>query len=216
MNGAVTVAFVDDHPILLKGLSAIFSLEKSLNIVALGSTADDIVQITETHRPNVLITDLSMPGDVFSAISMISRLYPSTRAIVFTAFSSIDAVLKALDAGATGFVLKGGRVEEITEAVNSVMRGEMFITRQYAGQVLGGLRDREARSRKETVINLNVREKQIIALLMQAQTNREIAIALRISEKTVKYYMSILMHKLNARNRLEVVIAAQKADALHA
>lgn len=197
-------------------MAAIFALEPGLEIVAVGDSADDVLDIAEKHRPDILITDLSMPGNVFGAISKISRLYPETHAIVFTAFSSTESVLKALEAGATGFVLKGGRVEEIMEAVSAVMRGEMFITKQYAGQVLGGLRDREARARLDSAIKLSVREKQIIALLMQAQTNREIAESLRISEKTVKYYMSILMNKLNARNRLEVVIAAQKSESLHA
>ena len=94
------------------------------------------------------------------------------------------------------------------------MRGEMYITKQYAGQVLGGLRNREARNRLSSAIRLSVREKQIIGHLMHARTNREIASALLISEKTVKYYMSGLMTKLNARNRLEVVFAAQKNGGL--
>jgi DNA-binding NarL/FixJ family response regulator len=126
----------------------------------------------------------------------------------------VDSVLKALDAGATGFVLKGGRIEEVIEAVESVMRGEMYITKQYAGQVLGGLRNREARTRLNNAIRLSVREKQIIGHLMHARTNREIAEALFISEKTVKYYMSGLMTKLNCRNRLGVVVAAQQSGGL--
>ncbi len=214
MRDTVRIAFVDDHPVLLKGMAAIFDAEEGLNIVAQGESAEAAIEIAATHKPDVLITDLSMPGNVFGAISEISSKYQDTRVVVFTAFSSVDSVLKALDAGATGFVLKGGRIEEVIEAVDAVMRGEMYITKQYAGQVLGGLRNREARNRLNNAIRLSVREKQIIGHLMHARTNREIADALFISEKTVKYYMSGLMTKLNCRNRLGVVVAAQQSGGL--
>lgn len=195
-------------------MAAVFAFEPGFEVVAEGVSADEALDIVSRHRPDVLFMDLSMPGDVFAAISEISRAQASTHVVVFTAFSSVDSVLKALEAGATGFVLKGGRVEEVIEAVEAVMRGEMFITKQYAGQVLGGLRNKTTRARVGRAIKLSVREKQIVGHLMHARTNREIASELLISEKTVKYYMSSLMTKLNARNRLEVVFAAQKSGSL--
>ena len=91
-----------------------------------------------------------------------------------------------------------------------VLAGQMFVTRQYASQVMNGLRDRARRQALDEAIKLNVREKQIIGHLMQARTNREIAAELHISEKTVKHYMTGLMLKLKARNRDEVVIAARQ------
>jgi DNA-binding NarL/FixJ family response regulator len=214
MREKVRIAFVDDHPVLLKGMAAIFAAEQWMDIVAQGDSAQAAIDIASKQRPDVIITDLSMPGNVFGAISEISSTYPETHVVVFTAFSSVDSVLKALDAGATGFVLKGGRIEEVLEAVEAVMRNEMYITKQYAGQVLGGLRNREARARMNNAVRLSVREKQIVGHLMQARTNREIADALLISEKTVKYYMSGLMTKLNCRNRLGVVVAAQQSGSL--
>lgn len=214
MSDAIRIAFVDDHPVLLKGMAAVFACEEGLEIVAEGESADAALEVVARHKPDVLITDLSMPGNVFGAITEISRTYPQTHVVVFTAFSSVDSVLKALDAGATGFVLKGGRIEEVIEAVSAVMRGELYITKQYAGQVLGGLRSREARERLNNAIRLSVREKQIVGHLMHARTNREIASELLLSENTVKYYMTGLMAKLNARNRMEVVLAAQKSGSL--
>lgn len=211
MKDSFRIAFADDHPVLLKGMASIFASEQNLDVVAEGASADAAMEIVETHRPDVLITDLSMPGDVFAMISRVSRTFPDVHVIVLTAFSSADSVLKALDAGATGFVLKGGRVEEIIEAVETVMRGELYITKQFASQVLGGLRDKEARSRLSNAIRLSVREKQIIGHLMQARTNREIANHLSISEKTVKYYMSGLMTKLNAKIDLRSYLPPRKA-----
>lgn len=214
MANVVRIAFVDDHPVLLKGMSALFAYEPGYEIVAQGVSADDALEIARRHRPDVLFMDLSMPGNVFAAIGELSQTLPETHVVVFTAFSSFDSVLKALEAGATGFVLKGGRCEEVLEAVEAVMRGELFITKQYAGQVLGSLRNKNARHSLDKAVKLSVREKQIVAHLMNARTNREIASELLISEKTVKYYMSSLMTKLNARNRLEVVFAAQRAGSL--
>jgi DNA-binding NarL/FixJ family response regulator len=135
---------------------------------------------------------------------------PQTKVVVFTAYCSIDSALKALDAGATGFVLKGSPSSELFEAIDMVMSGQMFVTREYASQVMNGLRDRARKQALNEAIKLNVREQQIVGHLMQARTNREIAAELRISEKTVKHYMTGLMAKLKARNRVEVVIAARQ------
>ena len=122
--------------------------------------------------------------------------------------------MRALDAGATGFVLKSSPVDEIFVAVESVMREELFITGQYASQVMSGLRNRAQREALARKVKLNVREKQIVEYLRQARTNREIALSMSISEKTVKHYMTILMQKLHARNRVEVVVQSQSNIAL--
>ena len=214
MSQPITLAFVDDHPVLLEGMTALFSYEPRYKVVAKGSSADDAMNLVREHHPDLLFMDLSMPGDVFSAISEIAERHPDTRVVVFTAFSSVDSALRALDAGATGFVLKGGRMDEVLEAAEVVLRGEMYITKQYAGQVLSGLRNKARRDELARAVRLSVREKQIVGHLLQARTNREIASNLSISEKTVKYYMSTLMTKLNARNRVEVVIAAQRNASL--
>jgi len=108
--------------------------------------------------------------------------------------------------------LAAWRCNELFEAVASVLRGEMFITRQYASQVLIGLRNKT--QREAEAVRLSVREKQIVDQLLQARTNREIADSLSISEKTVKRYMTALMLKMNARNRVEVAIHAQRGSEL--
>lgn len=156
--------------------------------------------------------DLSMPGNVFGAITEISRGQFGIKIIVFTAFSSVDSALRALDAGAMGFVLKGSTLAEMYEAIEAVRRGELFITKQYASQVLSGLRNRARQDEIDKAIKLSVREKQILEHLMHARTNREIADSLLLSEKTVKHYMTNLMSKLHARNRVELVIEAQKSN----
>lgn len=170
------------------------------------------MEVVQTLSPDVMIMDLSMPGDVFRTIAQIVATAPKTKVVVFTAFCSIESALKALDAGATGFALKGSPSSELLEAIDMVLAGQMFVTRQYASQVMNGLRERAKRQALDEAIKLNVREKQIVGHLMLARTNREIAAELHISEKTVKHYMTGLMLKLKARNRVEVVIASRMSQ----
>ncbi len=213
MNGVqVTLAFVDDHPLMLNGLKGLFAEEPDYHVVATGFSASEARQIAETHRPDVLFMDLSMPGDVFLVIADIARNFKDTKVMVCTAFSSVDSAMRALDAGANGFVLKTSPIVELFTAIESVRRGELFITTQYASQVLTGLRNRAQREAFNRAVKLNVREKQILGYLRLAETNREIACHLSISEKTVKRYMTTLMQKLHARNRVQVVVQSQDAE----
>ncbi len=197
---------------MLNGLTGLFAEEPDYHVVATGFSASEARQIAETHRPDVLFMDLSMPGDVFLVIADIARNFKDTRVMVCTAFSGVDSAMRALDAGANGFVLKTSPVAELFTAVESVRRGELFITAQYASQVLSGLRNRAQREAFNRAVKLNVREKQILGYLRLAETNREIALHLSISEKTVKRYMTTLMQKLHARNRVEVVVQSQNAE----
>lgn len=212
MNQPIRVAVADDHPLLLAGVSALFENSGKHGIVGQAIDADSCLELVRAVEPDIIVMDLSMPGDVFRTIGQIVATMPGTKVVVFTAYCSIESALKALDAGATGFVLKGSPSAELLEAIDIVMSGQMFVTRQYASQVMNGLRDRARRQALDEAIKLNVREKQIIGHLMQARTNREIAVELHISEKTVKHYMTGLMFKLKARNRVEVVIAARRSQ----
>lgn len=209
MKQLITVAIADDHPVLLAGMSALFSTHDNFQVVGQADTADASMGLVQTHAPDVIIMDLSMPGDVFRTIAQIVATAPDTKVMVFTAYCSVESALKALDAGATGFVLKGSPAAELFEAIDTVMAGQMFVARQYASQVMNGLREKVRRQALDESVKLNVREKQIVGHLMMARTNREIAAELHISEKTVKHYMTGLMLKLKARNRVEVVIASR-------
>jgi two-component system, NarL family, nitrate/nitrite response regulator NarL len=200
------IAFVDDHPAMLQGLISLFSKNSDYDIVATGASACDAWKITEAHKPDILFMDLSMPGNVYSVIEDISQHLEETKVVVCTAFSSVDSAMRALDAGASGFVLKTSGADEFYAAANSVHRGDLFITGEYASQVMRGLRNRKQQEPAGASVKLSVREQQIVDLLHDAHTNREIAATLAISEKTVKRYMTTLMQKLHARNRVEVAV----------
>ena len=202
-----TIAFVDDHPVLVSGVSAIFADDDEFQVVAEGGCADEALKIAALHRPDVIVLDLNMPGDVFAAIADVRRISPGTRIVAYTASVEIDTAVKTLRSGASGFVVKGSSAEELRDGIISVSRGETFVTRGLAGKVLTALATQIGGA---TATKLSMREIQVVRLLYRGHTNREIAEQLKISEKTVKHYMTILMQKLNVRNRLEVVMAAQQ------
>lgn len=206
----ISVAIVDDHPLLAEGLAMVLSRRPGFNVVTAGSSAPDIAEILRKDAPDILIVDLNMPGDVFAAIREARELAPHCKIVVFTASIDTDHAVKALGAGAAGYVLKGSTASELIEAIESAVRGEVHITPSFAAKVIGALNNKAAEKRAAESTKLSVREEQIVRLLLCGKQNREIARTLDLSEKTVKSYMTNLMTKLHARNRLEVVIAAQK------
>jgi two-component system, NarL family, nitrate/nitrite response regulator NarL len=208
----ISIAFVDDHPILLSGISRIFSERSEFRVVGTGTDAAAALQLVAEHRPDVIVLDLSMPGRVVEAIAQIATSGGPTQALVFTAATGIDAAIGALDAGAKGYVLKGSTVNELIEAVQAVHAGETFITPSFAAKVVAGIRQQTQRRTEEMAVRLSVREDQIVRHLLKGRTNKEIANALNISDKTVKHHMTALIQKLQVRNRTEVVLAAQQLE----
>jgi len=207
MLNSVRVAFVDDHPMLLEGIGAVFARHGRYDVVAKGSDANAARAITAQHEPHLIFVDLSMPGDVYGTISDIAA-GGRTQVIVYTACNSVDLAVKSLDSGASAFILKESISNELFRAVDAVIKGEVFISPSLAGKVISALKSRRKEGAQST--KLSHREEQVVALLLKARSNKEIALSLSISEKTVKHYMANLMTKLNARNRVEVALAAQQ------
>ncbi|QYX56461.1 response regulator transcription factor [Roseovarius sp. SCSIO 43702] len=203
------LAFADDHPVMLSGISQLFASNDEFSVVAVGKTAQDLVEIAKTVKPDVIITDLSMPGRVLEAIATIANEYSGTSVMAFTASTNVDTAIAALEAGAVGYVLKGTTLDDLVDAIRQVQRGETYMSPDVAAGVVAGLR-KQASERRTPRVSFSKREEDVLRLLMKGATNREIALALSLTEKTVKHYMTVLIQKLNVRNRVEVVLAAQK------
>ena len=212
----VSIAFVDDHPLLLEGLAGAFRRKPGFRVEGLGASFEDAVQIVEARAPDVLVLDLNMPGDRLAAIESIQRRSPSTRIVVFTASEVVDDAIAVLNAGVLGYVLKGSAVNELILAIRSAIQGDVYITPSFANRLIGALQVKAAPMAKPATTNLTLREEQIVKKLLLGKKNREIAVDLNLSERTVKSYMTGLMQKLQARNRLEVVLVVnQMHDAAH-
>ena len=201
---AVSIAFVDDHPTLLEGLRAIFARRSGYRVVATGGCCDEGLNIALSHKPDIVVLDLNMPGNAFECIRQIRKLTPEIKIIAFTASSGINHAIDALQAGASGYVLKGSSLESLTDAIDSVVAGETYITKGFATKVIAALTNPQGAR-----IKLSTREEQIVALLLESRTNREMAEQLHLSEKTIKNNMTLLMQKLKVRNRVGLVMAAR-------
>jgi DNA-binding NarL/FixJ family response regulator len=205
----IRIAFVDDHPTLLHGIAALFSGDARYQIVGTEASALGAITLAVNTRPDIITLDLSMPGDVFSAIRSIVAQSPTSKLIIFTAYADVDLALQALDAGAHAFVLKGRPSDDLFEAIETVGNGGLFVSPDFSPKLIAGFRNQAERERHDPAAQLSPREQQLVQCLLEAKSNKEIARTLSLSEKTVKHYMTNLMNKLNVRSRLEVVLAAR-------
>ncbi|RJG09121.1 DNA-binding response regulator [Pseudomonas cavernicola] len=207
MKSLIRIGIVDDHPLLRQGVAATLIKIADFQVVEQGACAEDAQHIAMRFVPDVLLMDVSMPGDTFAAVRAISVSRPTVKVLMLTVSESEDDVYSALEAGAHGYVLKGVSGPELVQAIRNVASGETVITPMIARKLLSNFRGSEE---GEKQVALTAREEQIIREVSTGLTNREVAIKFSISEKTVKHHMTQVMLKLHARNRVEAVTAAQQ------
>lgn len=203
----ISIGIVDDQPIFCEGMIKMLSSYPVFRVAGCGHSAADAVELAKREMVDVLVTDVYMSGDVFDAIAQIREACPNSKILTFTGSDRIDHAMRALEAGSNGCVLKRITFQEFVGAVEAILRGEQYITPSLAVRMIASLR--KPMLPVSQAIRLSAREDQIVKLLLRGFTNKKIADQLRISEKTVKHYMTLLMQKFAVRNRLEVVIAAQ-------
>jgi two-component system nitrate/nitrite response regulator NarL len=209
----IRVAVVDDHPLFRDGVVQIFGNNKELDIVAMGENSADAVKIVKEVGPDILLLDIQLPGGGIEAAQAIAGLSCATKVIMLTASESEDHVSAALEAGACGYVLKGVSGGELVDTIRAVQNGDTYVTPGLAARMLTSIHRRPAAPAKATVFVLTPREEDILECVAIGQTNKEIAIHLNISEKTVKHYMTTIMHKLQVRNRVEAAVKARQRKA---
>ena len=202
------LGLVDSQTIFVDGLEAVLK-PPSFQVVARGSTADDALEIAAQSRPDILLLDMSLLGNNFFIIETLRALSAGSKVVVLTTSSDFDYPIRALESGAFGYVLKSTTTEELKSALQTVSEGNTFISPSIACGVIKMLRA-EAAEKTTTPSRLSRREDQIVQHLLLGGTNKEIAAHLRLTEKTVKNYMTSVMQKLQVRNRVQLVLEAQK------
>lgn len=213
MSERIRVVVVDDHPLFREGVAHTLRGANFLELVGEGSTADDAVRIAKAELPNIVLLDVSMPGGGIEAARAIAHACPVVKTMMLTVSESEEHVAQALDAGAQGYLLKGTSGLELIAAMRSVARGNSYVSPRLAGRLLTLSRRQSGNggAKPTELADLTKREEQILDHVAQGRTNKEIAIQLKIGEKTVKHYMTNIMQKLQVRNRVEAVLALQKA-----
>ena len=203
MSSSIRILLADDHPVVLDGLAAILNSQIDFEIVATARNGREAVERARELQPDIILLDLEMPEvDGVEAIKQLRAEPMTARIIVFTMYDSDDRIVAAVRAGAQGYLLKGTPREEIFQAVRIVHSGESLLQPVVATRLMKHLQD--------DPLHLTKRELEVLSQLGKGLTNKDIAEALSISERTVKFHVSSILGKLNAENRTEAVSLALK------
>ena len=208
-DAKIRVLVADDHPMLREGLVAVLDTQQDFEVVGEAADGSEVVRLAERLNPDVILLDLEMPGvDGVAALEKLRSAGSEARTIVFTAYDTDERILGALRAGARGYLLKGASRTEIFDAIRTVHAGGSLLQPVVTNKLLQTM---SRKVRREETEPLTPREIEVLGLLAMGLQNREIASRLFITERTVKFHVSSLMHKLGAENRTETVtIAAQR------
>ena len=211
----IKVMIVDDHEVVRMGLRAAMELVDDMEIVADAGDARVALQEAQIKRPDVVLMDVRMPGmDGIQACRMIRDRLPETRVVMLTSYSDEDAVFASIMAGAAGYLLKNTGRAELLNAVRSAAKGESLLDPQVANPVLARLRDLAAKEQDREAAVLSERETEVVRLVAQGRTNKEIAAELVISENTARNHVSNILDKLGFARRSEAATFAARHGLL--
>lgn len=210
MSDTVRILVADDHPLFREGVVNPLTAEVDLEVVAEAGTGEAAVELAMELLPDVAILDLTMSGDGgIAATQRIAAQCPTTAVLVLTVSEDTDDLLQALKAGARGYVVKGVSGYGLIHAVRPVSAGEMYVSPTLASGILGEV------TRDDPVDlfgELTPREREVIELVADGLTNREIGERLFLAEKTVKGHMTNVLQKLHVRSRVEAALLAQRRE----
>jgi len=206
----ITTILADDHPIFRDGLLRSLA-EGGFEVLGAGGTADEAVALAEAHRPALAILDVSMPGGGIEAARRIRAVSPATRIAMLTVSEADRDVAAALGAGAIGYVLKGVSADELVAILTGVAHGEAHVSPGLAVRLIADMERPRRSTPRRPIDELSKREEDILRHVAQGLSNREVAEALSLQEKTVKHYMTSILEKLQARNRVEAALIARDA-----
>ena len=200
----ITVLIADDHALMRDGLRAILEREGGIEVVATASNGRETVLEARRLNPDIVLMDIVMPElSGIEAAAQIRDHCESTRVIILSMHSTVEHIFRALQAGALGYLLKGSAGSEVVEAVRAVHAGKRYLTRKVSDVVVDGyVREHRASSPLES---LSPREREVMLLVVEGRSSREIADALHLSPKTVETHRSRLMEKLGVENVIGLV-----------
>jgi DNA-binding NarL/FixJ family response regulator len=204
-NNQIRILIVDDHPVVCIGLTRMLSAHSGFEVIGSAPSGEEALTIIQQMRPDVLLLDLRMPGmDGIAVMQALKRIDAPPRVIVITSFEKDEDIYRSIRAGAQGYLLKDTTESEMVAAITAVDAGKRYIPRHIAAR----LADRMLRA------DLTGRELQILEMLAEGSTNKQIARALDISDNTVRHHVNNIMDKLQVSDRTEAVAIAIRRGVL--
>lgn len=201
----IGVLIVDDHPVVREGLRSFLQLQEDMEVV--GEAADGVEALKKVGElvPDVVLIDLVMPRmDGITTIRQIGAISPSSRILVLTSFSEDEKVFPAIKAGAHGYLMKDIKPTDLAKSIRSVYRGEPSLHPEIARKLM----DQLAKGEGDAEERLTARETEVLLLIARGYSNKEIAAALQVSEKTVKTHVSNILQKLHLSDRTQAALYA--------
>jgi two-component system, NarL family, nitrate/nitrite response regulator NarL len=210
MGSRIRVGVVDEHPLFRDGIVYNLESQSDIEIVGQGSTARDAIQIAQERQPDVLVIDIGIPGGGMRAIEEIALAHPTVMILMLTAMVDDEQVCSALKRGARGCLAKGTTSRELVQTVRTLSQGEHYVSPGIAARLLmrTGITKPAPEVHSDRFSDLTQREEQILSILIEGRSNKEIGNKLDLSEKTIKHHVTNILQKLQVRNRVEAAILA--------
>jgi DNA-binding NarL/FixJ family response regulator len=202
----IRILVVDDHPIMRVGITALIASSKEMETVAQAGSGEEAITLHALHLPDITLMDLRLPG--ISGVETIRRIRsqsPKARFIVLTTYAGDEDIFQAMEAGATGYLVKGMPQEMLVNAVKRVHAGGRYLPPTMSQALASRMPDS----------SLSNREREVLGLMATGKSNREIANNLGITEATVKCHVSVILGRLNASDRTQAVVIALQRGLIH-
>lgn len=203
------ILLVDDHALVRMGLMTLLNDQPDMEVVGEASTAAEAVNATERLKPDVILMDIRLPGEGgIEATRQVTKRFPDSKVVMLTSFADDELILRAINAGAVGYVLKQVGNDELLRAIQAAARGEALLDPSTTARLLTRVREADRKAQEDAFRDLSDREMDVLVHLARGKTNAEIGSTLNLSEKTVGNYIGNMFEKLGMRNRIELAAYA--------
>jgi len=210
VSTSIRIAIVDDHPLFREGVARSLGEIGGFELVGEGANAEDAERLARASTPDILLLDISMPGGGLNALAGILSAIPDQKIVMLTVSETNADVAQALKAGARGYVLKGVGSKALAEILRDVASGQSYVSPSLSARLLSDLLQPTG-SKPDPLSQLTGREAEILKLVAEGLSNKEVAARLSLQEKTVKHHMTRVLAKLNVRNRTEAALLMHEA-----
>lgn len=219
MNQPVKIIIADDQTLMRDGLQTILSLEEDMEVLAVARNGQEALERVRQLRPDLVLLDVQMPVmDGIECTKMLKREFPEIRILILTTYADDDYIVEGLAGGADGFLLKDMPGEQLLQSIRDCARGQLMLPAVVAGKlaarlalvVSSGASELDALRLKAEGVSFTEREKQIVRLMIEGRSNRQMAETLFMSEGTIKNYVSMIYQKIGTNDRTKATLALRE------